>query len=64
VESHQDGSASWADFHFDLKARKYSYHVERGEPETKGHFAAGYEGSFEFKQGKWVASKPRVKWIT
>jgi hypothetical protein len=64
VKSHQDGSCSWADFHFDLKARKYSYTVERGERNTKAHFAAQYEGAFEFKQGKWVALEPRVKWIT
>jgi hypothetical protein len=64
VESHQDGSASWADFHFDLKARKYSYTIERGERNTKGHFAAEYEGAFEFKQGNWVASKRRVKSMT
>jgi hypothetical protein len=64
AESHQDGSASWADFRFDLKARRYSYIVERGERNTKGHFAAEYEGEFEFKQGKWVAAKPHVKWIT
>src|SRR5262245_35746818 len=55
VENHADGSASWADFHFDLKARKYSYTVERGEPNTKAHFAAEYEGAFEFIDGKWVA---------
>jgi hypothetical protein len=64
VKIHPDGRASWANFYFDLKARKYSYHIERGEPNTKGHFAAEYEGSFEFKQGKWVGSKPRVKSIT
>jgi hypothetical protein len=64
VESHPDGSASWADFRFELKARKYSYTVERGERNTKSHFAAEYEGAFEFIQGKWVASKPRVNWIT
>jgi hypothetical protein len=64
VEIHPDGRASWADFQFDLKARKYSYRVESGERETKGHFAAEYEGAFEFKQGKWVASKPSVKSIT
>lgn len=64
VKNHSDGRASWADFDFDLKAKKYSYWVQRGEPNTKAHFAAEYEGEFEFKEGKWVASKPHVKSIT
>jgi hypothetical protein len=64
VEVQPDGNASWADFRFDLKARKYSYTVHRGEGDEKMRFAAEYEGTFDFQGGKWVALKPRVKWIT
>jgi len=49
------GNASWAWFFFDLKAKTYSYHQERGERGTKDHYAFGGKGKFEFRNGKWVA---------
>jgi hypothetical protein len=64
VHVYESGSAAWADFSFDLKTKKYSYRVERGDRNAKDHFAAGYEGTFEYKQGKWVALKPRMTYIT
>ena len=60
VEIRNNTTASWAGFHFDLKGRKYSYSIERGEPNTKLYYVAAYEGEFQWKERKWFATKPHV----
>jgi hypothetical protein len=54
--------ASWACFSFDLKAREYTY--QRKGPVEKKQWHAGYKGKFEFRNGKWIASKPQTTFET
>lgn len=59
VAVRENGKATWGSFSFDLKAKRYSYIISRGEGDAKAVLSTKYEGTFEYRQGKWIAVKPQ-----
>jgi hypothetical protein len=61
----QDGDkVHWAGFSINLKTRKYKYQIARGKPGSKLSYFSEWVGEFEFKNGKWVATKPELRAMT
>ena len=53
----------WGSFRLDLVNRRYTLHFSNGAS-GKSHFASAYEGDFEWRNGRWIATPPRVIWQT
>jgi hypothetical protein len=58
VDEDDPASSSWGPFHFQVDANRYTFCRVFGEAPRTCRWE--YKGSFEFRNGQWVALPPRV----
>jgi hypothetical protein len=60
VKYSNSGQVTWGPFRLDLPARRYEFEMNYGsEPKMN---KSAYEGTFEKRNGVWVALPPRMLW--
>ena len=55
-----DGNPTWGPFTLRLRRREYAFDRTTGQPPLVSH--RHLRGSFEFRDGHWVAAPPQAEW--